>query len=154
SEEDPVHRIRSAWLIALLGLGVSPLFAQEEEPRITVRKFRVAGNTLLTPDEVRKTLDQYAGKARTHRGGGAAPRQPRAVYRARGYVTAHAYIPPQEFADDTVEIRVQEGRYGKVRAEGNEHYSDEFLARFFNPARRSGLLQQEPLQRSLLVMNQ
>lgn len=148
-----MHRIGFAWLVALLVLAVSaPLRA--EEARITVKKFRVSGNTLLTPDEVRRTLDPYAGKALTLAELKAAARKLRGVYRARGYVMAHAYVPPQDFNDDTVEIRVQEGRYGKVRAEGNRHYTDTFIARFFNPARRSGLLQQEPLQRALLVLNQ
>ena len=153
-----MHRNRfgtvGAWLLLGLLLFAVSQPACADEARITVKKFRVAGNTILTADEVRAALEPYAGKSLTLKEIKAAARKLRAAYRSRGYVMAHAYIPPQEFQQDTVEIRVQEGRYGKVKAEGNRHYSDAFLRRFFAPARRTGILYQPTLQRALLVMNQ
>lgn len=146
------QRGRAVLATLVLLLWAATAFA--DEARITVKKFRVIGNSLLTPAEVRTTLDSYAGKALTLREIKLAARKLRALYRTRGYVMAHAYVPPQEFLEDTVEIRVQEGRYGKVKAEGNKHYKDAFIARFFNPARRSGILEQTSLQRALLVLNQ
>src|SRR5437868_15375351 len=84
----------------------------DDEARIVVRKFRVVGNTVLDAKTVRKTLDPYVGRALTLAEIKAAAKALRAQYRKRGYVMAYAYVPPQEFVDDAVEIRVQQGKVG------------------------------------------
>lgn len=143
-----------AGLALVLGCLLNAAVAHADEPRITVKRFRVAGNTILTPDEVRSALNDYTGKSLTLKQIKAAARKLRLALEAKGYMMARAFVPPQEFRDDAVEITVQEGQVGKVTIEGNQHYSRTFIERFFAPATGGGPLNRLSLQRALLVLNQ
>lgn len=50
-------------------------------------------------------------------------------YRERGLILAQAFVPSQKVSSDSVEIKVLEGRLGKVFAENNEYYSLNTLKR-------------------------
>ncbi len=50
-------------------------------------------------------------------------------YRERGFILAQAFVPSQKVTSDSIEIKVLEGRLGKVFAENNEYYSLSTLKR-------------------------
>ncbi|MCF6251183.1 MAG: hypothetical protein L3J75_07940 [Methylococcaceae bacterium] len=54
-------------------------------------------------------------------------------YRERGFILAQAFVPSQKVTSDSIEIKVLEGRLGKVFAENNEHYSLGMLRRALAP---------------------
>jgi len=144
-----------ACLVALLlAVGVAAPACAADEARIVVRRFKVVGNTILSREALRRTFQSFVGKPLALRDLKLAARKLRAAYRERGYVMAYAYVPPQEFLDDTVEIRVQQGKYGKVKVDGNRYYSDGFIRRFFGPALRSQYVLGSHMEHALLVLNQ
>ena len=77
----------------------------------------------------------------------------RDAYRKRGYILARAGIPPQVVKGGHVLIAVSEGRFGKIRIEGNQHYGDDFIMRFFSAAMENPIVNKEDVERALLVMN-
>ena len=79
----------------------------------------------------------------------------RKLYQSKGYLLASAAIPPQRLkAGGDVKVKITQGRYGRLKIEGNKYYSEEFIARFFEPAMRDGFVKDRSLQRSLLVLNE
>lgn len=74
--------------------------------------------------------------------------------RQRGYFLARVTIPAQDVTKGTVILVASEGRYGRVVVEGEEHYTEGFVRRFFSPALRGGPVQLGALERALLVLNE
>lgn len=91
----------------------------------------------ITPDSVQAVLDGYfAGLA-----GGAdvaaldftqlqgAADAVTAAYRKAGFLVSVAYLPPQRLdAESRIEVRVLEGRIGKVVVQGNQRYRSHTLS--------------------------
>ncbi|MBN6102204.1 ShlB/FhaC/HecB family hemolysin secretion/activation protein [Xanthomonas sp. CFBP 8703] len=72
------------------------------------------------------------------------------AYRQAGFLVARAYLPVQTIgADRSVEIRVAEGRVGKITVEGTRRYDDRLIA---SPALalQGQILRQQDLQSALL----
>lgn len=135
-------------LLALAGAGLA------QEATVRVDRFSITGNTILDQATIDAVVRPHQGKDLTLREIKGVARALRAVYRQRGYVLAYAYVPPQEFANGTVELRVQQGDYGQIKVEGNRHYSEAFIRRFFRPALATAQVYQPTLQRALLTLNQ
>lgn len=73
-----------------------------------------------------------------------------AAYRKAGFLVARAYIPQQKIGPDkTVEIRVAEGRIGKITVEGNHRYNRRLLSGAAT-ALQGQVLRQQDLQSALL----
>lgn len=53
------------------------------------------------------------------------------LYRQRGFIVAHAFIPVQTVEDGIVTIQVLEGTLGRVLVEGNNKYEPEMIAQPF-----------------------
>lgn len=72
------------------------------------------------------------------------------AYRQAGFLVARAYLPVQTLGlDQVVEIRVVEGRVGKITVEGTRRYDDRLIA---SPALalQGQILRQQDLQSALL----
>ncbi|MCW8964328.1 MAG: hypothetical protein OQL16_11080, partial [Gammaproteobacteria bacterium] len=53
------------------------------------------------------------------------------LYRSRGFIVAHAFIPVQTVEDGIVTIQVLEGVLGRILVEGNKKYKPQLLAQPF-----------------------
>ena len=73
-------------------------------------------------------------------------------YRAGGYPFARAYLPPQEIGKGALKIAIVEGRYGQVRALGDERLASQ--AQPFLAALRPGdVIGSAPLERATLILD-
>lgn len=54
-----------------------------------------------------------------------------ALYAAKGVVTGNATLPPQTVKDGTVQVKLVEGRLGKLSVEGNVQTAAEYIAAHF-----------------------
>jgi hemolysin activation/secretion protein len=82
--------------------------------KVTVKGFRISGNTLFNEAEIQPALAEFVGKELDFDGLAEAVRAVTSFYRSKGYFLAQAYLPRQELASGIVEIHVLEGRIGKV----------------------------------------
>ena len=74
-------------------------------------------------------------------------------YANEGYFLARAYPPPQTIEKGRLLIKILEGRLGKIKVVGNQHYSESFILGYFTP------LQNKPLNydaflRALMLLNE
>jgi hemolysin activation/secretion protein len=123
-------------------------------------RFRIArvlfeGNTVIPTWELKEISGDYENREVALQDLREMTVRLRTYYQSRGYLLASAAIPPQRLkSGGDVKVRIIEGKFGKVRIEGNKFYTDDFIRRFFGPAMRGGLVRERQLQRALLVLNE
>jgi hemolysin activation/secretion protein len=89
---------------------------------IPAKQVRIEGVTLFKPEELKPIVEPYIGKEQTLSQLNALTQAIADLYHKRGYLTAEAYLPPQDIVDGVLTIRVQEGRAGKISIEGSKYY--------------------------------
>jgi hemolysin activation/secretion protein len=122
-------------------------------PRFVVYGFAFSGNTVFTEAHLRRLLERYydlqLNLFELNRAADAITR----FYRDNGYPVARAIIPAQRVEDGLVRIQVVEGRVGRVVFEGNQRYSEAFLAERTAPLLAERVLTVRTLERALLLLN-
>ncbi len=84
---------------------------------VTVRSFRLTGNTLLTQEQLQAALAPYLNRPLDILGLRAAADAVEAAYREAGRI-ARATLPQQELVDGVVIIEIVEAHFGGVSLEG------------------------------------
>ena len=74
---------------------------------------------ILTKEQIQAVTDPYIGKQITLKDLREIAEKITNLYRDRGYMTCGAVLPPQRIRDGVVEIRLIEGKTGKVALTGN-----------------------------------
>ena len=75
------------------------------------------------------------------------------IYREKGYIVAKAYVPPQEIKDGTLKIEIAEGNINKITVSGNNYYSDRLIKNYFKSPLKKGVINENNLERSLMLIN-
>jgi hemolysin activation/secretion protein len=131
----------------------------EEGPRITVSRFVLEGASDhpgrgLTRDTLGGLLEELR-RAQPEAGYTIGQLQEVAnritqAYRDAGLILSTAYVPAQDVVDGQVTVAVLEGRWGEVRLEGNERYSDALLRKPFS-AYQGQVVTAEDVESALLL---
>lgn len=133
-----------------------PALAGDPKLKVTVRAFRITGNTVLSEAELLKQLRDFVGKELDFKGLNEAADRIRDYYRQRGYFLAQAYLPQQDLREGVVEIAVLEGRVGKVSVnlKPGTTIRQSFVEGILHRHIREGdLLTETGLERPLLLVN-
>jgi hemolysin activation/secretion protein len=77
-----------------------------------------------------------------------------ARYVALGYTLTRAYVPPQEFVDGVLTIKVVEGYVDKIRVEGASPATTRRLERLGEPVHAARPVNQSEIERFLLLANE
>jgi hemolysin activation/secretion protein len=132
---------------------VSPQIEVKNGTKITVKKFNVTGNTKVSSTEIEKITKDYIGREITITDLKLIADKITEIYWNKGYVTSFAYIPAQKVVDGVVEIKIIEGKVGKIKVEGNKYYTDNFIVKHFDNLKKEDVLNNKSLERSLLILN-
>ena len=119
---------------------------------IPVKRIELTGNTLVSTAELTPLVLPLQGHTVTLGDLRQAAQRISALYHARGYPLAHAYIPAQTIQDGLVRIRIVEPTYDRIDVTGSRLASSQ-------AAHTLGLasgqpIAQAPLDRGLLLLNQ
>lgn len=95
--------------------------------RIIVKHIVADRSEILSEEEVRSVLSSYEGKEMTIRELFTVVEKINELYRAKGYLTARAVLPPQKVEEGTVRIKLVEGRVGSLAVEGNRYTRDGYI---------------------------
>jgi hemolysin activation/secretion protein len=126
---------RFARLLAgsVLAAAVNAAWAQEAPADATVRfeisRFEVAGNTLLPPAEVERTVSPFAGRGRDFGDVQQALEALEALYHEHGYKVVTVQLPEQELNGGVVRLNVVQTKIGKVTIAGNRVFSEANIRR-------------------------
>ncbi len=74
-------------------------------------------------------------------------------YRSKWYLTSTVYIPEQEIREGKVEIRVIEGKMGRLITEGNRWVKTKMIERYFH-TKKGEVLNVRKMERDVLRLNQ
>jgi hemolysin activation/secretion protein len=85
---------------------------------ITVKEFKVTGNTVFTPEDFAKVTQDFRDRPISLTELFQARDAITKLYVDKGYITSGAFIPPQRLRDGTVEIRILEGRLEGIQVTG------------------------------------
>lgn len=94
--------------------------------RIQVTRFKVQGNTLLSPAQIGAALDGQAGNL-SFPALQAVTERLQSAYRRAGWGTVVVNLPVQTLDQGEVTLEVLEGRLARLRVSGNAHFSSESI---------------------------
>lgn len=137
------------------GIRIEPPHAQPapDTPPFFVAAFRVVGATLFSQAELLAILGD-AGRPLTLGEIQARADRLTARYKDRGYVVARALVPAQDVRDGVVEIRVLEGRYGRIDIRNATELSEKRIRAVLGDSVREDQLVHGPsLERSVLLLS-
>ena len=136
SSSIPRQRLSNFSTILLFGMACTfPAQATEAPPAsrslsvedlsFDVRKYRVEGNTLLTPEQIEATLGSLRGPNKTFDSLQQAVTNLTAAYFNAGYPAVSVDLPEQDITDGSVRVTVVEGKISKLKVVGNQALSQE-----------------------------
>jgi hemolysin activation/secretion protein len=113
------------------------ILAKSQPLRFDIHQYKVEGNTLLHPDEIRQLLQPYTGKQREYADVQRAIEALRQCYRDKGYSAVWVVAPEQDIDNGIVTLNVIEAKIGKISVTGNLYF-DETNIRASLPALKEG----------------
>ncbi len=125
-------------------------------PRFTVERFRVEGNSLLTPDvvgDVITNVPQAFGTNVSLPAIQAALGDLQMAYRERGFVTVSVVLPPQKLTNATVKVQVTEAPLVAINVTGNHWFSTDNVLRSLPSLHTNMMLNSHVFQRELDLAN-
>ncbi|MGC8977468.1 MAG: ShlB/FhaC/HecB family hemolysin secretion/activation protein [Candidatus Ratteibacteria bacterium] len=133
---------------------VSPQIEIKNGKTVLVKKINVIGNKKVSNEEIEKITKEYEGKEITISDLKIIADKITEIYWNKGYVTSFAYIPAQKVVDGIIEIKVIEGKIGKIEVEGNKYYTDKFIEKHFQNIKKEEVINNKTLERDLLILNE
>ena len=118
-----------------------------------LKDIKITGTTLFKPEDFRSAYASYIGKTVTYKDLNDIADKIKSKYKEKGYLTTSAYMPEQEIKEGIVEIRVIEGKLGKVKIEGNKFSSASFLEKYIH-TKKNEIINVIKLERDILRLNQ
>lgn len=121
--------------------------------RISVKRFRIVGNTLFRTSVLHALVKGDEGKDLTVRDLGRAAGRIARYYRSHGYPLVLAIIPRQTVSHGVVTIRVIETRYGKIRLHNASRVATPLLSSTLSGARPGQPVTSGTLTSDLLLLS-
>ena len=104
----------------------------EQQMTVLIKKIDVEGYEILTDKEISTVTSKFEGKYLTLEEIKKIPDEINDIYRNYKILTVIAYLPPQDIIDNTVKIKVLEGRIGKIRVVGNKKTNSTYIKHVLN----------------------
>ena len=123
-----------------------------EEVSFFVEKIIVTGNTVVSDREIRAVTAPHEGKELKLSEVKQIAEEITRLYRAKGYLTSRAYIPPQKIESKTLEIQMLEGKLGTAEVSGNRYFRKENILRFLKKDEKK-VLKYDKIQKDIIKMN-
>jgi len=106
-------------------------------PRFEIKRYEVAGNTLLPAGEVERLVAPHTGADKDFSDIQRALEALEQAYRALGYGVVQVLLPEQDITRGVVQFRVVQPKIGRVAVEGNTHFDTDNVRRSL-PAVKEG----------------
>jgi hemolysin activation/secretion protein len=96
-------------------------------PTFVLRGVTLDKSQFLSPQELDAITAKYIGTRVDIAGVQRMVKEINDLYAQKGIVTASAYLPPQKLKDGIVEVKIVEGRLGKITVTGANALSNDFV---------------------------
>ena len=102
------------------------------EPSFALQQVIWNPSEILTKDQIQAVTASYIGKQVTLKDLREMADKITNIYRDKGYMTCGAVLPPQRIHDGVVEVRLIEGKTGKVNLTGNRYTKTGYIMNRIN----------------------
>lgn len=119
--------------------------------QVTLQAVSFEGNTVFSEEQLLAVLADFSGRSYDLAGLRGLTIRVSDFYQKAGYPFARAYLPPQPLNEGSLKIGVIEGRYGSVRATGDEALATGAHA-FLEPLKRGEVIESRLLERTSLLL--
>ena len=126
--------------------------SEEEGPVFFVKQIRVEGNTVIPSRSFEPFITAFENRQTSFGHLRSFSEIITNLYRSEGYVTSRAYIPPQTVENDTITVKIVEGKVGKIFVEGNQHFSAKSYTRYMKFG-ADRIFRYQDLENSLYYLN-
>ncbi|MDD5428834.1 MAG: ShlB/FhaC/HecB family hemolysin secretion/activation protein [Candidatus Omnitrophica bacterium] len=123
------------------------------EVTFVLRDLKITGSTIFTHEDLLPLYHKYIDKEVSFKEINGIVEQIANKYKARGFLTTNVYIPEQQVMGGVVEIKILEGKVGKLVIEGNKWSTKSLIQKYIH-SKKNELLNIFTLQRDLLRLNQ
>lgn len=120
--------------------------------KVTLNALELSGNQVFSQDQLLAVLGAYQGKEYDLAGLQGLANQLTRYYQDAGYPFARVYLPAQDVGSGTVKFQVVEGRYGQVKAEGDEAFAARAQS-YLSGLRTGDVIESAPLERAALLLS-
>ncbi|KOP27457.1 hemolysin activation/secretion protein [Hapalosiphon sp. MRB220] len=104
-----------------------PIPSGEVPPTIVVKKFKITGSTVFSPEDFDKITKPFTNRPITFAQLFQLRSEITQLYVKKGYITSGAYIPPQKLQNGVVEIKVVEGELEDIKVTGAQKLNPKYL---------------------------
>jgi hemolysin activation/secretion protein len=95
--------------------------------RVFVREFRITGNTVIPTEELKKVAAPFENREVTNNELEELRKRLTLLYINKGYINSGAVIPDQKVVNDTIEIRIIEGKLSRIDIQGTKHFNPKYF---------------------------
>lgn len=127
--------------------------SEEAEKKVFIKKIKVTGVTVFSEKKIKEITSQYENKELSLREIYKIADLITDLYRKNGYLTSRAYVPPQDLTDGILEIRVLEGKMGRLEIKGNKYFSTKLLTKKIR-LKKGEYFNYNLLRKSLIKINE
>lgn len=120
--------------------------------KVLINKIEVNGVIALSPSSVRGIVAPYEGRELSMEDFKEISDLITDEYRAKGYVTSLAYLPPQQIQDNILRIDVAEGRVGNIKLSGSKYFKERLLLRYIT-LKKDDIFNYDVLRRDMSSLN-
>lgn len=119
---------------------------------VTLKTVRIQGNTVLSESELLSSIGAVTGQTFDMAGLRGLAERVAVVYHDVGYPFTRAYLPDQDLSSGQLTIEVIEGRYGQIKAIGNEKLSADAQS-FLSNLNPGTVIESSELERATLILD-
>ena len=123
-----------------------------EGPSFVLKEVKVTGSTVFKPQDFKLAYQSYLNKKVAFDDLDLVSKKIESKYKEKGYFTTTVYIPEQDIEGGVIEIRIAEGKMGKVDIEGNKWFSAVLIEKFLH-VKENEILNIKTLTRDILRIN-
>jgi len=95
--------------------------------RVFVREFRITGNTVIATEELKKVVAPFENREVTNNELEELRKRLTLLYINKGYINSGAVIPDQKVVDNTIEIRIIEGKLERIEIQGTKRFKPKYF---------------------------
>jgi len=125
-----------------------------ESDAILIREIIIEGNTVVDTPTLEKIVTPYLNTELTIEDMGALTDLVTMAYQDAGYLLARAFLPEQEIANGILKITIAEGRIGQILVQGQTHYHERVIKRYFKQQEAHSVISEAMLEKGLLLTNE
>ena len=121
--------------------------------KIDVKKIEIEGNSIISEHLLLKIAARYQGTQMSMRDIQILCREIQQLYVEKGYFLVRVFPPVQVIKEGQLKIDVLEVKIGAIQIEGNKHYTEKFIRKFFSKF-QGHCIRYNDLVKKILLLNE